>query len=359
MSWIGPSRRGARRAFTLIELLVVIAIIAVLIALLLPAVQAAREAARRSQCVNNLKQLGLALANYHDTVGSYPPGASDMVYGCQQYSALTMLLPQMEQGNLFNTFNFALVGGACFGNAHNSTAQRASVASFVCPSDQDRLTNLDARGNYCANFGVKPYRYSSSPTGPFVIPTFGPNGAYGTAKPKTIAAIKDGTSNTAAFCERVKGIGNGAALQITQNGDRGTPSSNQYSLPQTTDVDEYPSPINTAGYYASCKSLNKMTATIASVGVFGGAYYQVLMGDSSYNHLMPPNSISCVYGWLSSGADNNHPQGALTATSYHSGGVNVSLCDGSVKFVKSSISPQTWWGVGTIAEGEVVSSDSW
>src|SRR4051794_22241931 len=152
-----------QRGFTLIELLVVIAIIAVLIALLLPAVQAAREAARRSQCVNNLKQLGLALANYHDTVGCFPPGGSDMNIGCQQYSPLVMILPQMEQTPVFNAYNFTLVnggtgGGACFagGNAgQNTTCHRITIATLVCPSDQDRLTNVDGRSNYCANFGTK------------------------------------------------------------------------------------------------------------------------------------------------------------------------------------------------------------
>jgi len=349
-------RTANRNAFTLIELLVVIAIIAVLIALLLPAVQAAREAARRSQCVNNLKQLGLALANYHDVVGSFPPGASDMTFGCQQYSALVMILPQMEQTPVFNAFNFNLVSGACFSNAFNSTAQRVTVATFLCPSDADRLTNVDAHANYCANFGTKPYRYSAAPNGPFVIPTFG-GGGFGVAKPVGIAAVKDGTSNTAGFSERIKGIGNGAKLQLVQTGETNSPSSNVYTVAKTADWDSYPTTV-AGGFYATCKGLSQATAAVAPLGIFGGAYYQELMGDASYNHVMTPNSISCGFGWLSTGGDNNHPQGALTASSSHSGGVNVGMLDGSVRFFKSSISPITWWAVGTINNNEVISSDA-
>src|SRR5215207_9851883 len=161
------SRFASTRGFTLIELLVVIAIIAVLIALLLPAVQAAREAARRAQCVNNLKQIALALHNYHDTVGSLPPGAiNNASYGGTWWNWIAFSLPYMEQAPLYNSINFSWGN---FNVRNELTVSRAILRSYLCPTDSsDRLYTYfywvvsenfgrwpvtGAPSNYTANFG--------------------------------------------------------------------------------------------------------------------------------------------------------------------------------------------------------------
>ena len=151
-------RRGRRCGFTLIELLVVIAIIAVLIALLLPAVQMAREAARRSQCVNNLKQLGVAMHNYHDTHDTLPWGQGPLNWN--DWSAFPFMLPYMEQAPLYNAINFdrtnAAIGFADPGAIQNTTTHRTKVEILLCPSDLDRLTNAEGRTNYAGNSGNTP-----------------------------------------------------------------------------------------------------------------------------------------------------------------------------------------------------------
>src|SRR4051794_4598815 len=137
-------RRFSRmRGFTLIELLVVIAIIGVLVALLLPAVQMAREAARRSQCSNNLKQMGLAIHNYHDSIGAIPPGSMN------GWGPLTHMLPYLELGVVYNAINFSFSASQEQGNGQrNGTAWTTQISVFLCPSDVDRLTNVQSHTNY-------------------------------------------------------------------------------------------------------------------------------------------------------------------------------------------------------------------
>jgi prepilin-type N-terminal cleavage/methylation domain-containing protein len=187
--------RPRRSGFTLIEVLVVVAIIGLLVALLLPAVQAAREAARRMQCSNNLKQIGLALHAYHDAIGSLPPGYDFYDAWCE-WSASAMLLPRLEQGALFNAINFNVAAPGSPENPVNSTAIAASVAVFVCPSDLDRLTNPQGHVNYCGNWGARPLRYKTVPDGPFG------GHPFQTASPLGFGDLTDGLSQTALYSEQ-------------------------------------------------------------------------------------------------------------------------------------------------------------
>jgi len=196
----------SQRGFTLIELLVVIAIIAVLISLLLPAVQSAREAARRAQCVNNLKQLGLALHNYHDTQGQFPLGAVGRSPTTGLYPAgiqyrqpfCVAVYPYLEQGTIYASYN----ANVNFNSVDNATTRLVRVSSWNCPSDESHVFNLggtfpttvmDHKGSYGVNWGPTNFWNGGQKNAPFWI-------AYGAS----IAQISDGTSNTLAMMEMIQ-----------------------------------------------------------------------------------------------------------------------------------------------------------
>ena len=337
-----------RRGFTLIELLVVIAIIAVLIALLLPAVQSAREAARRSQCVNNLKQIGLAVHNYESTVGGLPWGHG--YFGWNDWAGVVLMLPYLEQAPLYNAINFANTGGASRpGYAVNTTIQRVTLNVLICPSDLDRITNGYGHVNYCGNAGNDPNCFfgnkgeRGAPNGVFFSVASSGIGTIG------FRDITDGLSQTAGYSEKVKGqtIGGRTDSNILDNSNPTSSVSLVASPGKGADTTP-----NT--YYQTCLLQSpKIVGNLAGGGIGLGAYWFDGHPECGmYNHIMPPNKWSCSDG-------NVNDIGAFTAGSRHSGGVNMMMMDGSVRFVKESVSAVTWWALGSRAGGEVVSADSY
>jgi prepilin-type N-terminal cleavage/methylation domain-containing protein/prepilin-type processing-associated H-X9-DG protein len=354
-----------RRGFTLIELLVVIAIIAVLIALLLPAVQAAREAARRSQCVNNLKQIGLGLMNYESAIGCFPWGETPHIGGNSSPSCLCLMLAQLEQQSLYNACNFARGGnGPTFWNSidtFNKTVQITKLSMFLCPSDPNRI-DFSARGtatpgntNYQSNAGADANSFLTGTTstgGPGSTNVFsGPFPSY--CPLVKVSSITDGTTNTVGFAELVTGQGayaggfdglkpssSFANSKANASGASGTPS------PQA----DYMNCIATGGV----TSANVLAATGGDWPV-GAAWWWGRSGQTRYNHVMTPNTFNCSFGGNNSDSDDD----ALTAGSRHPGSVNVLMMDGSVRSIKDSINRTTWWALSTMAGGEVLSSDSY
>jgi prepilin-type N-terminal cleavage/methylation domain-containing protein len=321
------------RGFTLIELLVVIAIIAVLIALLLPAVQQAREAARRTQCRNNLKQLGLALHNYHDTYNVFPTGRIRNTYSgitdawyTGNIAWLPRLLPQVDQAPLFAQVDWNLGQGTSATDGHggvNGTnptgARRQIIPAFRCPSDPGnggvpwrtpagvtvtgQAPNAGyASTNYAANVGTTT-RLNANPPG-----MFGQNTRLG------VRDVLDGSSNTLAISEVVIGF--------------------------------YRENVNDTGNNTPCAAGAKDTSNTRQAGY--SWFYGYFPQSSFFSTYLGPNNSRAADCGVNSDRVNN------AARSLHVGGVHTLLCDGSVRFVSENIDLGTWSNLGNRADGNVL-----
>ncbi|WP_337173158.1 DUF1559 domain-containing protein [Paludisphaera sp.] len=379
-----------RRGFTLIELLVVIAIIAVLIALLLPAVQAAREAARRSQCVNNLKQIGLSMHNYHSAVGAFPPGqlqsAHSLNYqpsgnnggpyaGWTEWSAHAMLLPYMEQGSMYNSINFAFCGGYDDGAQINQTAWTAKIAGFLCPSDGNAGKGTVPVGtgpantnSYRGSIGTSSARWEQYPGYSQCRPdTLRLEGGSPGCNPyssgmfvywasNNLSDVTDGSSNTIAFSESL--VGDPATPNVMRPNNSVTGVSGATNLVQ--DASQLNDVLIQASLQACTTAYRAGAGTNTISNANGNRWGWGAMTMTLFNTIVPPNSKQHAWNSCRPDCGGCGPDDSAysNAQSNHSGGVNVLMGDGSVKFVKDSINMRTWMALGTKAGGEVVNSDS-
>ena len=334
-----------RTGFTLVELLVVIAIIGVLIALLLPAVQAAREAARRTQCVNHLKQIGLALHNYHDVHLVLPFGKGASYPGHPVYarwSAQALFLPFMEQTALQGTINFSfppetpgMEGVINFMPAYqtpgrvNSVPCRQRIAGFLCPSDGTQPGDWPGQNNYAGNQGSWLCDRGDSPASPSDnSPSEVNQGMLYFLSKVRMADVIDGLSNTALFSEHLRG--------------NGSPNKrwDMYVIPHQTSLD---------ATYQACSSINPATATPLT-SKWGWSW---VMGENCctlYTHTSTPNTYTCA-GFPFPGTMTNMAM-QVPPSSNHPGGVNVAMGDGSVRFTPNTVDLLVWRAIGTRSGGE-------
>jgi prepilin-type N-terminal cleavage/methylation domain-containing protein/prepilin-type processing-associated H-X9-DG protein len=331
-----------RRGFTLIELLVVIAIIAVLIALLLPAVQSAREAARRIQCVNNLKQLGLAVMNYESANSTLPPQQTMVIVGNAQPTQYTSwgvsarLAPFMEAGPMYNAMNFTLK----YSDPSNTTVSYLQVKYLLCPSERN-YTPPDST----KPFGVSNYGWS---VGDWYV--FGGGGsipnrnAFCVNISRRLAAFTDGLSNTVI------------ASEVKAN----QPLYKSCATPAGISPTVYPDVPSSPAFIAANYTNGCKVDTGHVKWSIGSACYDGFTTALPPNYKMMVGTPGVDIDYDTNDENNGGPTyAAVTSRSYHSGGVNSLFGDGGVRFVKSTIDGNNWRALGSIGGGEVISADSY
>jgi prepilin-type N-terminal cleavage/methylation domain-containing protein len=323
--WLARDGRW-RKGFTLVELLVVVAIMGVLVALLLPAVQTAREGGRRTQCLSNLKQIGVALQSFHGVHRGFPPGRGGPTP--KVFSAQAFLLPFMEEGTLQAQLDFSQspttleIGGVTYSGAANAPAASQVVSVFVCPSDifAGRVPGSTYAGtNYVANSGSGTVNAGS---------LAGADGVFFTMSNVSFQNVLDGSSHTVAFSERM--LGNGAPAAATT-------------------ADWAPITMMQISNGISITPANCASAASGSwYNTRGAKWILGNYGNTVYNHFLAPNAApaDCM--------DQAQQSGLTAARSYHPGGVAALLCDGSVRFVIDSVELSVWRAYATRCGGETV-----
>lgn len=324
--------------FTLVELLVVIAIIGVLVGLLLPAVQAAREAARRMQCSNNIRQWALALHNYESAFKMFPQGRIDPAQGGYRWSFQASVLPYMEQNNVFKDIDFSLPT-----SINDPRITDANIAQNLCPSDPDLMTNAAdpqndvgrGRTNYRACGGSDTGWILSGSVINIAASPERNNGIFLTNQRVRMRDILDGTANTALLSECIKGDGNQQRISIPGDYFKVSYSTTDPAVPDRQLL------------YEACQALVPNAST--EQWSYAGRYWYIgNYAVSRYNHVMPPNTKSCVTS--GPGAMNvrmNYKGAATTASSRHGGGVSLSTADAATHFINNGIDYKIWWALGS------------
>ncbi|MCL2742728.1 MAG: DUF1559 domain-containing protein [Planctomycetaceae bacterium] len=344
-----PPVNDAKRAFTLVELLVVIAIIGVLIALLLPAVQAAREAARRMQCTNNMKQFSLSLHNYHDVRGKLPSqhakfnwknASGANVNGTWTWSTQTVLLPFMEQQQRYDAISnvvYTGTGTVTYSWDNLGAERRGTISTLACPSDGTSavadnattktsiLISIADAMNCMENRDSTGAVSTAGHTNP-VRQTIGARSLFANAEWKSMAVCTDGTSNTVACSETVTPTVTPDSKKIKSslaNGVSGLDTNPRNCLSMVDSVDRtvFPSDWDVGNNVSTFKTYDARR---------GHNAWQSPPLHTAFNTVLPPNSPSCSSG-------SRDRWGVGSATSNHSGGVNIGLLDGSVRFISDTI----------------------